>query len=86
MLLTQEGFFDCNQSTLRLFNIEDKEIFAKCHPSQLSPEFQPDGQDSFSKANLHIFSAFKEGSFHFEWMHKKLNGENFPAEVRIYRT
>jgi PAS domain S-box-containing protein len=83
MLLTGEGFFDCNPKTLKMFGIESKELFTQIHPSDISPELQPDGQNSFDKANEMIRIAFEKGSNRFEWLHKKLTGEPFPAEVLL---
>jgi PAS domain S-box-containing protein len=83
MLLDQSGFFDCNRKTLDLFAVPSKEVFTTFHPSQLSPEFQPSGRDSASMAKEKIEEAYKYGSALFEWTHKTLNGQEFPAEVLL---
>lgn len=84
MLLNTSGeFFDCNSRTLKLFGFENKDEFLSLHPSDISPEFQPDGQDSEAKANEHVQSAFREGANHFEWVHCRKNGKTFPAEVLL---
>lgn len=81
MLLTKNGFFDCNARTLEIFGLKDKTEFFAYHPADLSPPFQPDGKDSLSAANEKIMTALKEGSTRFEWIHRRKNGEDFPAEV-----
>ncbi|MEW5956648.1 MAG: GAF domain-containing protein [Chloroflexota bacterium] len=83
MLLTEQGFFDCNQRTLELFGIASKEEFITSHPANISPPFQPDGQDSWSAAQAKIQIAFQQGYTRFEWVHSRRNGEDFPAEVLL---
>ena len=83
MLLTGQGFFDCNPKTLEMFNLKSVDEFSKIHPSDISPEFQPDGRNSFEKANEMIGIAFEKGINRFEWLHKRMNGEPFPAEVLL---
>lgn len=83
MLLDNVTFTDCNKATLEIFNVDSVETFRKMHPADLSPVFQPDGEESFSKANRMITKAFKEGRNYFEWTHKKVTGEEFPAEVLL---
>ncbi len=80
LLLSEEGFFDCNTRTLEIFQLTDKNEI-NVHPAELSPPQQPDGQDSFSAANNHITRALDTGSARFDWMHRRRNGEDFPAEV-----
>ncbi len=77
----EEGFFDCNEQTLRTFGLSDKDEFIAVHPSELSPPKQPNGEDSFTAANKRIEAAFEKGSNKFEWVHRRKNGQNFPAEV-----
>ncbi|MDP1593674.1 MAG: diguanylate cyclase [Gallionella sp.] len=83
MLLTDKGFFDCNQATLTMFNCPTREDFIGKHPSELSPARQPDGQDSMTLANRHIAQTFQSGSHQFEWIHRRLDGHEFPAEVLL---
>jgi PAS domain S-box-containing protein len=83
MLLDEKGFFDCNNSTLVIFGFSKKEDFTKVHPADLSPPYQPDGMDSLTAANKNIAEAFSKGTNFFEWMHRRQNGENFPADVLL---
>lgn len=83
MLLNSEGFFDCNQQALTTFGIETKEDFNKYLPAQLSPLRQPNGDDSVHAAEAMIADAYRIGAKRFEWMHKRTNGEEFPAEVLL---
>ncbi len=83
MLLNQKGFIDGNPKTLELFGFTEKVEFTNCHPSDISPEIQVDGQNSFVKSNEMVQIAFDKGINRFEWIHKRKNGEVFPAEVLL---
>lgn len=83
MLLDDQGFFDCNLATVRLFECKDKEHFCSYHPRDLSPEFQPCGTTSAEKSAYHIEKALKEGHHNFDWVHKRVDGTLFNAEVTL---
>lgn len=80
MLLDKKGFLGCNKATLEMFGL-DKEMFISSHPGDLSPPVQANGADSTTAANEKIKYAFKNGANKFEWIHRRKNGEDFPAEV-----
>ncbi len=83
-LIIENGLFvDCNQATVNMLGFSAIDDVLNTHPSVLSPEFQPDGQDSQSKADEMMALAYKQGSHRFEWMHRKANGEVFPVEVLL---
>jgi PAS domain S-box-containing protein len=81
MTLGGGGYLDGNQATLKMFACASKSEFISAHPGDLSPPAQPDGTDSKTAANLRIMEAFKRGTSRFEWVHRRRNGEDFPAEV-----
>jgi PAS domain S-box-containing protein len=81
MLLDEKGFFDCNEAALRLFGCTNREKFCSRHPADFSPPTQPDGTDSMSYAGNNIAVALKEGSKRFEYLHRRSDGTDFPAEV-----
>lgn len=83
MLFGDKGFLDCNAATLRMFGCFGKEEFLGRHPSEWSPEVQPDGRGSFEAAEEKIAAAYREGRNFFEWTHRRANGEDFPAEVLL---
>ncbi|TAN53188.1 MAG: response regulator [Methylococcaceae bacterium] len=83
MLLTHEGFFDCNQRTLTMFGLTSKQEFCGVHPSVLSPPRQPDGRDSHTAADENIQHALTHGQHRFEWLHRRKDGKNFSAEVLL---
>lgn len=77
------NFIDCNNSTLHLFGFEKKEEFVGLPPSEVSPENQPDGENSMDKAGKMIEIAIAKGINSFEWVHKKKDGNEFPAKVTL---
>lgn len=83
-LMTKEGFVDCNARTLQMFDSTREQIVSNS-PVNLSPEFQPDGQLSKDKAREKITNAFSGTPQFFEWLHKKMDGTLFDAEVSLNR-
>lgn len=83
LLIDSEKFVDCNEATALMLGYENREDFLMTHPSELSPELQPDGLSSFDKANEMMKTALAKGFHRFEWMYKKANGEVFPVEVSL---
>ncbi|TAN47523.1 MAG: PAS domain S-box protein [Methylococcaceae bacterium] len=83
MLLSSQGFIDCNTRTLEMFGFDHKREFTALHPSDLSPPRQPDGKNSVTAANERILFALDQGPTRFEWMHRRKNGEDFFAEVML---
>ncbi len=74
-----------NDATVKLFEAGNEDEFTSKRPWDISPEYQPDGQLSADKAKKMIEKAMNEGSNFFEWTHKRLNGEEFPATVLLTR-
>lgn len=83
ILLDEKGFIDCNSATLRTFGCTALDEFCGKHPAEFSPPTQPNGEDSFALASAHIRTALKMGSSRFDWLHCKLEGGQFPAEVTL---
>lgn len=85
VILKNEQFVDCNQAALDMLGYHDKHRLLKTHPSKLSPDFQSDGRDSYTKAREMMDIALKNGSHRFEWEHIRANGTIFPVEVLFNR-
>ncbi len=83
MLLDNNGFFDCNEATLRTFGCKTADEFCNKHPADLSPPSQTDGSESLEKANQMIAIAMTQGKNFFEWTHRRTDGQDFPAEVLL---
>ncbi|MEG4343314.1 PAS domain S-box protein [Microcoleus sp. A003_D6] len=83
MLLDEKEFFDCNRATLKIFGCSNKTEFYGKHLSEFSPPFQPNGQDSASLATQRMNTAMQTGSCRFDWVHKRLDGSEFSAEILL---
>ena len=74
-----------NSTVISMFGARDEVDFISRAPWQYSPDKQPDGSPSSDKAREMIETALREGSHLFEWVHKRQNGEIFPATVLLSR-
>ncbi len=83
LIIENNQFVDCNQATVDMLGYKNKTDLLQTHPSALSPRFQPDGRDSFSKAVEMIEIAVKNGSHRFEWDHIRADGNILPVEVLL---
>ena len=81
-IMNEFQFIKCNQKTLELYACEEKDILFK-DPSYFSPKIQPDGALSVEKSKEKIQAALKGEPQFFYWMHKRLDGTFFDAEVSL---
>lgn len=82
-IIENNKFTDCNQAAVNMLGYKDKEDFINTHPSKLSPEYQPDGEELFLKAER-MMKLTKEKDVHrFEWVHTRADGSDFFAEVTL---
>ena len=82
LLLKDSCFINCNEAAAQMMGCTREELLYH-HPSEFSPEFQPDGRRSLEKADEMIRLAFEKNSLKFEWVHRRLNGEEFDSEVNL---
>jgi len=80
-MLCDSGIADANTATLKLFGCTAPQQLYGQNPGKLSPRFQPNGRDSLSLVNEMIAIAFERGNHRFDWVHQRLDGTDFPAEV-----
>jgi two-component system, LuxR family, sensor kinase FixL len=78
-------FTSGNPATVEMFRTGSVNRFVTTAPWELSPEFQPDGRPSIEAAKAMLETAARQGSHYFEWRHKRLDGEEFPASVLLTR-
>ena len=83
LLLDGDVFVDCNPAAVKMFACSDKKQLLSLHPSDLSPEKQPDGRLSHEQEKELIAIAIEQGSNRFEWLHQRTNEDIFPAEVLL---
>jgi len=79
------NFTSGNAAASELFGAKNEEEFISYGPADLSPERQPDGRASAEKAKQMIEVALREGTHFFEWTHRRVGGEEFPADVLMTR-
>ena len=77
-------FVDANDNACALFNLPRKRLLS-IGPQAISPRMQPDGSPSFGIRRGYIERALQGEHPIFEWVHKNIQGEEFPCEVRFSR-
>jgi len=78
-------FMLANEAAADILGYSTVEELTEIHPSELSPPNQPDGENSFEKANRMMEAAYDKGYYRFEWDHRRKNGEILPVEVSLTR-
>ncbi|MFA6004206.1 MAG: PAS domain S-box protein [Elusimicrobiota bacterium] len=78
-------FASGNPATVAMFRAKDEADFTSRGPWELSPERQPDGCASAEKSREMVEAALRDGYRSFEWTHRRLDGEEFPADVLLTR-
>jgi PAS domain S-box-containing protein len=82
-LIEDNRFIDCNQAAVNILGYNNKEAILNTHPAELSPTFQPDGVESFAKAERMLKLAKTKDVHRFEWVHTDINGTNLFVEVTL---
>ncbi len=80
-ILDGDHFTDCNAAAMAMMRCSKKEDLLSIRLSALSPASQPDGRSSSEKAEALIREAFEKGTLRFEWLHRRLDGAEFPVDV-----
>ncbi len=76
-------FTDCNKAAVKILGAVSKNQILNKPPAYFSPEYQPDGKLSATKAEQMIQNAYKEGSLQFEWIHKRIDGVALYIDVSL---
>jgi len=84
VLLDAQGFTDCNQAALDMYQIPTVAEFCRQRPIDLGPPTQPDGSDSEVFAAQQIQRAMEHGHCNFEWLGMKRDGDIFPCDIALH--
>jgi diguanylate cyclase (GGDEF)-like protein/PAS domain S-box-containing protein len=82
-ILTDGKFSDCNLAAARVLGYPDRSDVLGLEPAMLSPDLQPDGEASGSKAARLIGLAAGGESQRFEWVHLRADGNELIAAVSL---
>jgi PAS domain S-box-containing protein len=82
LMMKDELYIDCNPAALEIFAGDKSRIVGRT-PFNLSPPKQPDRQKSRDKALYLINQACQGRPQSFEWRHRRCDGSEFDAEVRL---
>ncbi|MDO9513552.1 MAG: sensor domain-containing diguanylate cyclase, partial [Elusimicrobiota bacterium] len=86
IILSADGrFISGNREALKMFGCGGLKKFTNCSFYDLSPKKQQDGALSSEAADKFIAQALKNGDCKFEWLHKKIRGKKFFANVMLNR-
>jgi len=84
VLLIENGhFISCNEAAVKMLEYPNKSALLNVHPSKLSPLHQSDGESSEVKANKLMNLCLEHGSYRFEWIHTKSNGDNIWCDITL---
>jgi PAS domain S-box-containing protein len=83
MLTLEQGYIGGNFASIKMFKCKDEDEFISKNPWDLSPEYQHGGTSSLVKGQEIIKIAMEKGSHFFDWKHKRIDGEEFFANVLL---
>ena len=83
LLAYNANFISANAAAAALFGYDSVEDFINLSPASASPEFQPNGRRSDVVATELMRQALDEGGVQFEWVHRRRDGSNFHADVKL---
>ncbi|MFL6657969.1 MAG: response regulator [Massilia sp.] len=79
----EQGYLSGNRAAAAMFGCGSVEQLLTLSPAATSPEFQPDGRRSDEKADQFMRYALERGSHQFEWLHRRVDGTLFHADVML---
>ncbi len=83
VLYDDSGIFECNPATLKMLRCSDKKFVLGKHPIHFSAEIQADGRIEKKMMSEFESISLNKGSYTFEWVYKRFNGEEFSTEVTL---
>ncbi len=70
---------DCNIASINLFGFKDKQEYMEKY-NQVSPPYQPNGQESLPTLHKNFDEALTHGMSHVEWTHQLPDGTLVPVD------
>jgi two-component system, sensor histidine kinase and response regulator len=83
VLLEDGRVISANRAALEMLRMQRPEQLLGQTHELISPAFQPDGSRSIDKAAEMSRIAREQGFNQFEWLHRRADGEVFPAQVLL---
>ncbi len=80
-LLDGKMIIDCNTEAIKLMGCGNKSQLLQSFIYDFSPNIQPDGESSISKAGKYSMLALDKRSIKFEWQCRRMDGSLFIAEI-----
>jgi PAS domain S-box-containing protein len=84
VILDENGFTDCNPSTVSMFGMDSVETFLRTPIPQLGMPVQAGGVSAFDHAMKHIEQARRQGHAEMEWLARREDGSSFSAEIALH--
>lgn len=85
-IMVDRRFIDCNPAALRVFGFSDRAAMQGISPLDISPEYQPDGEASKTKAERLLQAVEKGAPQSFEWGHLQADGAHITCFVKLVPT
>jgi len=83
LVLEDKRIVYCNSAAANLFGCNTKKELLAIHPFMLSPQYQPCGALSVTKANYMMDIARISGQHQFEWLHKSAANVLFNVNITL---
>ncbi len=81
--IEENKFIAMNEAVVKILQYNSKEELFNMSPSELSPEFQANGETSFEKSYEMNMLAVEQGSHNFEWINLTKTGEKVYVDVTL---
>ncbi len=85
MIIRNGKFIECNIAAAYIMRASSKMELLRINPATISPQRQPDGQESVEKARQLFETAYSEGVVRFDWVYTRFDGSDLFVEVTLTR-
>ena len=74
---------DCNEAAVRIYGADSREQVLSWTPLDVSAPIQEGGEEADSAGRRHVLACLHQGIEVFHWRHRRPDGEEWTAEVRL---